>query len=110
MREECVESSKQLKSLRKAHNITQSDMAAAAECSLRNYQNYEYGKTQPGYIILSHIVRNLPADPRELFESGIYDVNDTTREHINRLLDKCNGDQLRLTLKLVQGVLDEWPE
>ena len=43
MREECVESSKQLKSLRKAHNITQSDMAAAAECSLRNYQNYEYG-------------------------------------------------------------------
>ena len=28
MREECVESSKQLRSLRKAHNITQSDMAA----------------------------------------------------------------------------------
>ena len=97
MREECVESSKQLRNLRETHKM-------------RNYQNYEYGKSQPGYVILSHIIRNLPADPRELFESGIYDVNDTTREHINRLLDKCNGDQLRLTLKLVQGVLDEWPK
>ena len=95
MREECVESSKQLRNLRETHKITQSDTAAAAECSLRNYQNNEYGKSQPGYVILSHIIRNLPADPRE---------------HINRLLDKCNGDQLRLTLKLVQGVLDEWPK
>ena len=54
MREDCVESSKQLRSLRETHKMTQSDMAAAAECSLRNYQNYEYGKSQPGYIILSH--------------------------------------------------------
>ena len=44
MREDCVESSKQLRSLRETHKMTQSDMAAAAECSLRNYQNYEYGK------------------------------------------------------------------
>ena len=110
MREDCVESSKQLRSLRETHKMTQSDMAAAAECIVRNYQNYEDGKSHPVDIIWSHISLNLPADPRELFESSVYDVNDTTREHINRLLDKCNGDQLRLTLKLVQGILDEWPK
>ena len=31
MREDCVESSKQLRSLRETHKMTQSDMAAAAE-------------------------------------------------------------------------------
>ena len=99
-----------LKELRISKGLNQAQCAEYLGMSTRNYQNYEYGKSQPGYVILSHIIRNLPADPRELFESGIYDVNDTTREHINRLLDKCNGDQLRLTLKLVQGVLDEWPK
>ena len=88
MRDECVESSEQLRKLRESHNLTQSDMANAAECSLRNYQNYEYGKSQPTYSILSHIIRNLPA---------------------NRLLNKCNKDQLKLILRLAQDVLDEWP-
>lgn len=69
MRDECVESSEQLRKLRESHNLTQSDMANAAECSLRNYQNYEYGKSQPTYSILSHIIRNLPADPRELLSA-----------------------------------------
>lgn len=63
MREDCVESSKQLRSLRETHKMTQSDMAAAAECSLRNYQNYEYGKSQPGYIILSHIIQQPSSRP-----------------------------------------------
>lgn len=76
MRDECVESSEQLRKLRESHNLTQSDMANAAECSLRNYQNYEYGKSQPTYSILSHIIRNLPADPRELFERSICDEDD----------------------------------
>lgn len=69
MRDECVESSEQLRKLRESHNLTQSDMANAAECSLRNYQNYEYGKSQPTYSILSHIIHNLPADPRELLSA-----------------------------------------
>ena len=109
MRDECVESSEQLRKLRESHNLTQSDMANAAECSLRNYQNYEYGKSQPTYSILSHIIRNLPADPRELFERSICDEDDTTRDRINRLLNKCNKDQLKLILRLAQDVLDEWP-
>ncbi len=110
MRDECVESSKRLRDLREAHKLTQSDMASAAECSLRNYQNYEYGKSQPSYSILSHIVRNLPADPRELFECGVYDADEATRDHINRLLNRRSGDQLRLALKLIQDILDEWPK
>lgn len=102
MRDECVESSEQLRKLRESHNLTQSDMANAAECSLRNYQNYEYGKSQPTYSILSHIIRNLPADPRELFECSICDEDDTTRDRINRLPNKCNKDQIKLILRLAQ--------
>ena len=110
MREECEISSMLLKKLRASNKLTQADMACMAECSLRNYQNYEHGKSQPSYSILNNLIRNLPADPRELFECDIYDVDNATRNHINHLLSSCSSRQLQLTLKIIQGIVDEWPK
>ncbi len=110
MRFECVESSRSLRKLREARNLSQAKMAEIAGCSLRNYQNIEAGKTQPGHQILSNIVRNLPADPRELFEMDSNEENDAATEHIKRLLHKCNSTQMELVLKVIQNILETWPK
>lgn len=56
-----------LKEIRKKNKLKQTQMAEIAHCSLRNYQNIESGKTQPGYGILYNIVHGLPLNPRDLF-------------------------------------------
>ena len=50
-----------LKEIRKKNKLKQTQMAEIAHCSLRNYQNIESGKTQPGYGILYNIVHLLNA-------------------------------------------------
>ena len=47
-----------LKEIRKKNKLKQTQMAEIAHCSLRNYQNIESGKTQPGYGILYNIVHD----------------------------------------------------
>ncbi len=110
MRYEYAEASERLRRIREANNLSQAEMAEIASCSLRNYQNIESGKTQPGYHILNSIVCNLPADPRELFCVIKLDEGDVMMEHITRLLLKCNSDQRKLTYKFLQSVLEAWPK
>jgi transcriptional regulator with XRE-family HTH domain len=41
-----------LRSIRKNHHSTQKQVALAIQVSERNYQDWEYGKTKPGFDAL----------------------------------------------------------
>lgn len=84
-------------------------MAEIAGCSLRNYQNIELGKTQPGYSILKNIIKNLPADPRELFTDD-NNAHDSAVERVKLMLNRCSDEQLNLAQRLLQSIIDLWPK
>lgn len=84
-----------LKEIRKKNKLKQTQMAEIAHCSLRNYQNIESGKTQPGYGILYNIVHGLPLNPRDLFALTLQ--NDARAEKTQKLLflsTQLNDSQL----------------
>ena len=110
MRSECAESSGCIRRIRATRDLRQAKMAEAIGCSLRNYQNIEAGNSQPGYQLLSNIVHNLQVDPRELFEAPNKDRNDLRIEEIKNLLYCCSSEQLALTHKIVQQILETWPK
>lgn len=109
MRSEYAEFGNRLKRLREINNLNQSQMADIAGCSLRNYQKIESGETQPGYVILCNIVKNLSVDPKELFYDNHNDENASERTHIELLLKNCSGNQLKMISKIIHNIIDLWP-
>lgn len=94
-----------LKDARKAHNLTQAELAEILNISLPYVKDLERSRSNPSYEMLERIIRyfNLSADA--VFYPD-RDIADGTREQIERLLSRCDEQQLQVILATVTALLD----
>lgn len=95
-----------LKNTRKAHNLTQSELAEILDISLPYVKDLERSRSNPSYEMLERIIHyfNLSAD--DLFYPS-RNTEDCTRKKIERLLARCNEQQLQIILDTTSLLLHD---
>lgn len=94
-----------LKNARKAHNLTQAELAEILDISLPYVKDLERSRSNPSYEMFERIIRyfNLSAD--DVFYPD-QNTEGSTRKKIERLLIRCNEQQLLVVLATVTALLD----
>lgn len=93
-----------LKKERKARNLTQAELAEILDISLPYIKDLERFRNNPSYEMFERIIRyfNLSADAVIYPEK---DQPDDTYQQLNRLLTRCNEQQLRVILATTEALL-----
>ncbi|RKJ44905.1 XRE family transcriptional regulator [bacterium 1XD8-76] len=93
-----------LKNTRKAHNLTQAELAEMLDISLPYVKDLERSRCSPSYEMFERIIQyfNLSAD--EIFYPD-QNTEDSTRKKIERLLTRCDEQQLLVILATVTALL-----
>lgn len=93
-----------LRNARKTKNLTQAELAEILDISLPYIKDLERSRSNPSYEMFERIIRyfNLSAD------AVIYptdDHDDSMLKKIERLLTRCNKQQLRVILATTEALL-----
>ena len=93
-----------LKKERKARNLTQAELAEILDISLPYIKDLERFRNNPSYEMFERIIRyfNLSADVVIYPEK---ELPDSTYQQLERLLTRCNEEQLRVVLATTEALL-----
>ncbi|MBI5894255.1 MAG: helix-turn-helix transcriptional regulator [Deltaproteobacteria bacterium] len=95
---------KRIQALRKAHRLSQEQVAEKADISPNYLSRIECGKENPTLDMLIKLAHALEVEMWEIFDFG-HEVNvKELREVMNRLLKENNEEKLRLAVKILRAV------
>lgn len=93
-----------LKNARKAHNLTQAELAEILDISLPYVKDLERSRSNPSYEMFERIIRYFHLSADEIFYPDSR-VENSTRKKIERLLTCCDEQQLLVILATLTALL-----
>jgi len=96
---------KRIQKLRKAHRLSQEQVAEKADISPNYLSRIECGKENPTLDMLIKLADAIKVEMWEIFDFG-YEVNiKELRETMNRLLKESDEEKIRLAVKILRAVV-----
>ena len=101
---------RKINAARKEHGLTSERLAELCDIGATYLRQIESGAKMPSLPIFITICKELKVSPAYLLSDLLPDVDDYGTEELNELCRKATPRQLKITLSIIRGVLDNLDE
>jgi transcriptional regulator with XRE-family HTH domain len=96
---------KRLKAARAAAGIKQGRLAKGLDVDPKHISRLEQGKVKPSFELICRASRVLRVSPALLMDLDAEQNASTLKEHIRRLLETAEGEQLQRAFRVLKALL-----
>lgn len=97
---------KRIKELRVAKNLTQEDLSELTDIGASSISKIESGYFHPTDENLERIANALEVEPYKLYMFNHHKSREVLLKEIYKMLDSAKDDEIRLTYKILSGILN----